>query len=177
MSRWHTPKRFPVSVNSGASAASRIEEGKTWPEPANLVRPHHLRVYRYEPDSDRGPRIDTYTIDRDKCGPMLLDAPIQIKNEVDPTLTFRRSCREGICGSCSMNIDGTNWLACIRSLDEIGDPATVYPLNNMGVVKDLVGDQGHALAQYASINPWLRSSTPAPAGQERLQSPQGAQET
>lgn len=171
VSRWRTPKRFPVPANSGASAASRVEEGKTWPEPSNATRIQHLRIYRYDPDSEQSPHIDTYVIDRDKCGPMLLDALIKIKNEVDPTLTFRRSCREGICGSCSMNIDGTNWLACIRSLDEVSEPATVYPLNNMDVIKDLVGDQSHAMAQYASIKPWLRSSTPPPP-RERLQSPQ-----
>ncbi len=172
VSRWRSPKRFPVPENSGTTPESRIEPGKTWPEPANATRIQHLRIYRYDPDSDQGPRVDTYTIDRDKCGPMLLDALIKIKNEVDPTLTFRRSCREGICGSCAMNIDGTNWLACIRSLDEISDPATVYPLNNMDVVKDLVGDQTHALAQYESLKPWLRTTTPAPAGSERLQSPE-----
>ncbi len=172
VSRWRIPKRFPVPANFGASPASRIEAGQTWPEPANATRIKRLQVYRYDPDLNRAPRIDTYSIDRDRCGPMLLDALIKIKNEIDPTLTFRRSCREGICGSCAMNIDGSNWLACIRSLDEVGDPVTVYPLNNMDVVKDLVGDQSHAMAQYASIKPWLRSTTPAPAGRERLQSHQ-----
>ena len=164
VSRWRTPKRFPVP-------AARVDAGKVWPEPAGATRIQHLKVYRYDPDSGGNPRIDTYAIDRDQCGPMLLDALIKIKNEIDPTLTFRRSCREGVCGSCSMNIDGTNWLACIRSLDEINEPATVYPLNNMDVIKDLVGDQTHALAQYTSIKPWLRSKTPAPS-RERLQSPE-----
>lgn len=171
VSSWRLPKRFPVPGNLGTSPTSRIEEGRVWPEPTNATRVKRLRIYRYDPDSDRAPHIDTYTIDRDKCGPMLLDALIRIKNEVDPTLTFRRSCREGICGSCAMNIDGTNWLACIRSLDEVSDPVTVYPLNNMDVVKDLVGDQSHALAQYTSIKPWLHSSTPPPT-RERLQSPE-----
>ena len=171
VSRWRWPARFPVPRNAGASHESRIEPGKTWPEPEGAKRVQHLRVFRYEPESGRNPHIDTYAIDRDKCGPMLLDALIKIKNEIDPTLTFRRSCREGVCGSCSMNIDGTNWLACIRSLDEIGEPATVYPLNNMDVIKDLVGDQTHVLAQYTSIKPWLRSKTPAPT-RERLQSPE-----
>jgi succinate dehydrogenase / fumarate reductase iron-sulfur subunit len=153
VSRWRWPTRFPVPRNAGASPESRIEPGKTWPEPEGATRVQHLRVFRYEPESGRNPHIDTYAIDRDKCGPMLLDALIKIKNEIDPTLAFRRSCREGVCGSCSMNIDGTNWLACIRSLDEIAEPSTVYPLNNMDVIKDLVGDQTHALAQYTSIQP------------------------
>lgn len=129
-------------------------------------------VFRYGPESGDGPRIDTYAIDRDCCGPMLLDALIKIKNEIDPSLTFRRSCREGVCGSCAMNINGTNWLACTRSLDEISDPTTVYPLNNMDVIKDLVRDQTHLFAQYHSVMPWLRTKTPAPAGRERLQSPE-----
>ena len=171
VSRWRWPRRFPLPRNTGVSAASRIQPGKTWPEPAGAKHVQHLRVFRYDPDSGCNPRTDIYAIDRDQCGPMLLDALIKIKNEIDPTLTFRRSCREGVCGSCAMNIDGTNWLACIRSLDEIAEPATVYPLNNMDVLKDLVGDQTHDFAQYASIKPWLRTQTPAPVGQERLQSP------
>lgn len=171
VSRWRTPKRFPLPANLGASSVSRIEVGRTWPEPMDATRIKRQRIYRYDPDTGRGPRTDTYTIDRDKCGPMLLDALIKIKNEIDPTLTFRRSCREGICGSCAMNIDGSNWLACTRSLDEIGDPVTVYPLNNMDVIKDLVGDQSYVFAQYASIKPWLRTKTPPPAARERLQSP------
>lgn len=171
VSRWGIPKRFPVPKNFGASPVSRVEEGETWPEPANAKRVRRLRVYRYDPDSGRSPRIDTYSIDRDSCGPMLLDALIKIKNEIDPTLTFRRSCREGVCGSCAMNIDGSNWLACIRSLDEVSEPVTVYPLNNMDVIKDLVGDTDHLFAQYASIKPWLRAKTPPAGGRERLQSP------
>jgi len=134
VSRWRRPKRFPVPRNSDTPPASRIEAGVSWPEPPGATRVQHLQVYRYDPESGRNPRIDTHAIGRDKCGPMLLDALIKIKNEIDPTLSFRRSCREGVCGSCAMNIDGSNWLACIRSLDEINEPATVYPRNNMDVV-------------------------------------------
>jgi len=172
VSRWRILKRFPVSENFDASAKSRIQPGKTWPAPTSATRLQHFKVYRYDPDSDQSPHIDTYAIDRDDCGPMLLDALIKIKNEIDSTLTFRRSCREGVCGSCAMNIDGSNWLACTRSLDEVAEPATVYPLNNMDVIKDLVGDQTHLFAQYESIKPWLRTETPAPSGRERLQSPE-----
>lgn len=172
ISRWRWPGRFPLPRNAGVSAQSRIETGRTWPEPQGAKRVQHLRVFRYDPESGDGPRIDTYAIDRDHCGPMLLDALIKIKNEIDPSLAFRRSCREGVCGSCAMNINGTNWLACTRSLDEISDPVTVYPLNNMDVVKDLVGDQTHLFAQYHSVMPWLRTKTPAPPGRERLQSPE-----
>lgn len=171
VSRWRSPKRFPVP-HSSQPPASRVETGKTWPAPTNATRTQRLNVYRYDPDSGQKPHIDTYTIDRDACGPMLLDALIHIKNTIDPTLTFRRSCREGVCGSCAMNIDGTNWLACIRTLDEVSDSVNVYPLNNLNVIKDLVGDQRHAYAQLESIQPWLKAKTPPPGSRERLQSPE-----
>ena len=102
---------------------------------------------------------------------MVLDALIKIKNEIDPTLTFRRSCREGVCGSCSMNIDGTNWLACTRFISDTAEPATIYPLNHLRVIKDLVPDLTHLFAQYAAIEPWLQTTTPEPE-KERLQSPE-----
>ena len=106
--------------------------------------------------------MDTYFVDRDDCAPMVLDALIWIKNKIDPTLTFRRSCREGVCGSCAMNIDGTNTLACTKGMDEIKDTVKVYPLPHMAVVKDLVPDMTNFYAQYASIEPWLQTKTPAP---------------
>ena len=124
----------------------------------------------------QNPRIDTYYVDRDDCGPMVLDALIWIKNKIDPTLTFRRSCREGVCGSCAMNIDGTNTLACTRGIDEV-QAATVkiYPLPHMPVVKDLVPDLTDFYAQYASIEPWLKTETPAPEKEWR-QSQRGPRE-
>ena len=99
----------------------------------------------------------------------VLDALIYIKNTIDPTLTFRRSCREGVCGSCAMNIDGTNTLACTKGMDEIEGPVRIYPLPHMPVVKDLVPDLTQFYAQYASIEPWLQTSTPTPE-KEHLQS-------
>src|SRR5581483_3103075 len=93
---------------------SRLAEGKTWPKPASAKRTTEFRIYRWNPEDGANPRIDTYYVDRDDCGPMVLDALIWIKNNIDPTLTFRRSCREGVCGSCAMNIDGTNTLACTK---------------------------------------------------------------
>lgn len=149
---------------------SRVREGKVHVELKEASSPKRIRVYRYDPDSDEGPRMDTYEIDLDECGPMVLDALIKIKNEMDSTLTFRRSCREGICGSCSMNIDGTNTLACIKPIEEIKGDINIYPLPHMQVVKDLVPDMNHFYAQYASIEPWLKNDTPMPANQERLQS-------
>jgi len=171
VSRWRLIKRFPVP-HSSSSPRSQIEPGKTWPVPAGAKHTQRLRIYRYNPESGQNPHIDTYTIDRDACGPMVLDALTYIKDTIDSTLAFRRSCREGVCGSCAMNIDGTNWLACIRSLDEVGDPVDVYPLNNLNVIRDLVGDQSHLLAQYQSIQPWLQTETPSPSNRERLQSPE-----
>jgi succinate dehydrogenase / fumarate reductase iron-sulfur subunit len=164
-------KRFPIPRDFGTPPASRIRPGKIWPAPADAKHVKRFEVYRYDPDAGANPRLDIYEVDLDACGPMVLDALIKIKNEIDPTLTFRRSCREGICGSCAMNIDGTNWLACTRFISETAEPATVYPLNNLHVIKDLVPDLTHLYAQYASIEPWLQTTTPAPE-RERLQSPE-----
>ncbi|GMG83324.1 succinate dehydrogenase iron-sulfur subunit [Paralimibaculum aggregatum] len=141
---------------------SRIRVGKTWPKPENAKDLREIRVYRYDPDGDETPRVDTYFIDAADCGPMLLDAIIKIKNEIDPTLTFRRSCREGICGSCAMNIDGTNTLACTKGLDEVKGVIKIYPLPHMPVVKDLVPDLTHFYAQHAEVQPYLKTETPTP---------------
>ncbi|MEO0958972.1 MAG: succinate dehydrogenase iron-sulfur subunit, partial [Pseudomonadota bacterium] len=141
---------------------SQIKVGRTWPKPSDAKDPREFRIYRWDPDTPDNPRVDTYTIDLAECGPMVLDAIIKIKNEVDPTLTFRRSCREGICGSCAMNIDGTNTLACLKGMDEIKGTVKIYPLPHMPVVKDLVPDLTHWYAQHASIRPWLETKTPAP---------------
>ena len=102
---------------------------------------------------------------------MVLDAIIWIKSKIDPTLTFRRSCREGICGSCAMNIDGGNTLACTKSTDEIRGAVKIYPLPHLPVIKDLVPDLTRFYAQHASIEPWLKTASPAPS-RERLQSPE-----
>ena len=168
-------KRFPVPRNFGVASESRINRGKTWPAPAGAVRVKSFEIYRYEPGSGENPRLDTFEVDLDDCGPMVLDALFWIKNNVDSTLTFRRSCREGVCGSCAMNIDGTNWLACTRFISDLGTPATIYPLANMRVIKDLVLDLRHVFAQYELIEPWLHSKTPDPE-KERLQSPRGARQ-
>ena len=107
-------KRFPVPRNFGVSPESRIERGRTWSAPAGATRVKALDIYRYDPDSEGNPRLDTFTVDLDDCGPMLLDALIWIKNKINSTLTFRRSCREEVCGSCAMNIDGADSLASAR---------------------------------------------------------------
>lgn len=151
---------------------SRISRGKHYPAPSGAANVRTFRIYRYDPDSGENPRVDSYEVDLDQCGPMVLDALIKIKNEIDPTLTFRRSCREGICGSCAFNIDGTNTLACIKSIDEIKGDVKIYPLPHMPVIKDLVPDLTHFYAQYASIRPWIRTQSPPPPDKERLQSPE-----
>lgn len=153
-------------------ANSVVKSGKTWPAPTGATRVKNFRIYRFDPDTGENPRWDTYQIDLDQCGPMVLDVLLKIKNEIDPSLTFRRSCREGICGSCSMNIGGTNTLACIKAIDAFDGDVTISPLPHMEVVKDLVPDLTHFYAQYASIKPWIQTQTPAPPDRERLQSPE-----
>ncbi|MDO5369203.1 succinate dehydrogenase iron-sulfur subunit [Paracoccus sp. (in: a-proteobacteria)] len=148
---------------------SRIRVGKTWPRPEGATNLRRFNIYRWDPDTGENPRLDTYWIDLDKCGPMVLDALIKIKNEIDPTLTFRRSCREGICGSCAMNISGGNHLACIYGMDEIDGDVNIYPLPHMPVVKDLIPDLTHFYAQHAAVHPYLITETPAP-GKEWRQS-------
>jgi succinate dehydrogenase / fumarate reductase iron-sulfur subunit len=148
---------------------SRIETGKTWPQPGKAERLKEFRVYRWDPEGAGNPRMDTYFVDAGDCGPMVLDALIWIKNKVDPTLTFRRSCREGICGSCAMNIDGMNTLACTHGYGDGARPVKIYPLPHMQVVKDLVPDLTTFYAQHAFIQPWLKTVSPTP-GKEWRQS-------
>ena len=154
-------------------ANSKVKIGDTYKAPDGATRVKKFKIYRYDPDKGANPRLDTYEIDLDDTAPMVLDALIKIKNEVDTTLTFRRSCREGICGSCSMNIDGTNTLACLKPIDEVeGDVVHVYPLPHMPVIKDLVSDLSTPYAQLTSVEPWLQADTPPPPSEERRQSPE-----
>ncbi len=148
---------------------SRVQKGKHHPAPAGAKQVRTFRIYRWSPDDAQNPRLDTYEVDVAQC-PMVLDALLKIKNEIDATLTLRRSCREGICGSCAMNINGVNTLACITGLDECQGDVSIYPLPHMPVVKDLVPDLTHFYAQHASVRPWLRTESAAP-DRERLQSP------
>jgi succinate dehydrogenase / fumarate reductase iron-sulfur subunit len=149
---------------------SKIVAGRVHPKPAAAKNTKVFKIYRWDPVAGGQPRLDEYTIDLDTCGPMVLDALIKIKNEQDGTLTFRRSCREGICGSCAMNIDGTNTLACTKGIDEVCGEVKVYPLPHMDVIKDLVPDLSKIFAQYQSIKPWLRAESEITTGAERRQS-------
>ena len=148
---------------------SRIKKGNHYTAPVGTRSLKMVQIYRWSPDEGKNPRYDTFEIDMDRCGPMVLDALIKIKNEMDSTLTFRRSCREGICGSCAMNIDGTNTLACIKPIEDIKGPIKITPLPHMSVIKDLVPDLTFAYAQYAASEPWLKTTT-LPPELERLQS-------
>ena len=150
-------------------ANSKIGSGTTHKAPAGATRTRTFKVYRWNQDDGRKPQVDNFEVDLDTCGPMVLDALIKIKNEVDSTLTFRRSCREGVCGSCAMNVDGTNTLACTKASDDVKGAVKVYPLPHLPVVQDLVPDMTTFYAQYEAIQPWMRTQTPAPAA-ERLQS-------
>ena len=161
-------------------ANSKVGKGREYKAP-NAKRVKKFHIYRYDPEDRDGtgkpknPRIDSYEVDLDACGPMVLDALLKIKDEIDSTLTFRRSCREGICGSCAMNIGdkkGTNTLACTKPISDMEGDVCISPLPHMPVIKDLVPDLSHFYAQYASIKPWIETQTPAPAGRERLQSPE-----
>ncbi|MFZ0559840.1 MAG: succinate dehydrogenase iron-sulfur subunit [Methylovirgula sp.] len=149
---------------------SRVRKGKTWPSPVSAAPLKEFRIYRWNPDDAENPRLDTYFVDTSEISPMVLDALILIKSKTDPTLTFRRSCREGICGSCAMNIDGTNTLACTKAIADVKGAVNIYPLPHMPVVKDLVPDLTAFYAQHASVKPWLQTVTPPPEKEWR-QSP------
>jgi succinate dehydrogenase (ubiquinone) iron-sulfur subunit len=157
---------LPQVTNRFLSTNLKIQDAA----PASNIK--IFKVYRYDPDQDQKPYITTYPINVDECGPMVLDALLKIKNEMDSTLSFRRSCREGICGSCAMNIDGSNTLACLTYIDKTSaNPVKLYPLPHMYVIKDLVPDMTNFAAQYQSIEPWLQTKTPKADGQaEFLQS-------
>ncbi len=149
---------------------SKVRPGKEFKAAPEATQVKRFKVYRWDPDGGENPRLDTFEVDLADCGPMVLDALIKIKDEIDSTLTLRRSCREGICGSCAMNIDGVNTLACTKPIGEITGVVKVYPLPHMPVVKDLVPDLTYFYAQYASIKPWIRTTSVPPADKERLQS-------
>lgn len=130
----------------------------------------HFKIYRWDPEKDEKPYLASYPVNLNECGPMVLDALIKIKTELDGTLTFRRSCREGICGSCAMNIDGINTLACLRRIDQNASSVKIYPLPHMYVIKDLVPDLSNFYAQYKSIEPWMKTKKPLDTNKEMIQS-------
>ena len=153
-------------------ANSKVHPGKTWALDHTAARVKTFRIYRWNPDRDAPPTLDAYEIDLDRCGPMVLDVLITINDHIDPTLAFRRSCREGVCGSCAMNIDGTNKLACLTAISDLKAGASrITPLPHLQVLRDLVPDLTGLYAQYELIEPWLQSDQAAP-DRERRQSPE-----
>ena len=150
---------------------SKVKKGRHHAAKPGAKQVRTFHVYRWDPEVGGNPRMDSYDVDVSNT-PMVLDVLLKIKNEIDPTLTLRRSCREGICGSCAMNINGGNTLACTKAMHDLpaGD-IKIYPLPHMPVVKDLVPDLTHFYAQYASVKPWIRTQS-APPDRERLQSPE-----
>ena len=141
---------------------SKINKGLVYKKKHNNHISINLKVYRWDPEENNNPRIDSYEIDKSSCGPMVLDALIKIKNEVDGSLTFRRSCREGICGSCSMNIDGTNTLACLKSIEDIKGDVVVFN-NCIEGTTEINPDSLHAGSPVISgekwaVNLWFRES-------------------
>lgn len=154
----------------GLPKNSVLQKGKEFSAPKNATNIKRVEVYRWNPDSDKNPHVDIYNIDLHSCGSMVLDLIIKIKNNIDSTLTFRRSCREGVCGSCAMNINGKNSLACVKAITDYPSTIKIFPLPHMQVIKDLVVDMTDFYAQYASIKPWIKTQTRAPTNQERLQS-------
>ncbi|CAN6441110.1 unnamed protein product [Victoria cruziana] len=132
-----------------------------------------FKIYRWNPDAPQRPYLHSFHLNLKECGPMILDALQKIKAEYDPTLAYRKSCREGICGSCSMNIDGTNTVACLKPISADTLKATIItPLPHMCVTKDLVVDLSSFYNQYKSVEPWLKTRNPPPGRKEYLQSPQ-----
>ncbi|WWC95430.1 succinate dehydrogenase [ubiquinone] iron-sulfur subunit, mitochondrial [Kwoniella sp. B9012] len=161
--------RASVSIGARSFHASSRASLAT-PSETKPAQTKEFKIYRWNPDTpSEKPKLQSYKVDLSQCGPMMLDALIKIKNELDPTLTFRRSCREGICGSCAMNIDGVNTLACLCRIDkDVNKPSKVYPLPHMYIVKDLVPDLTLFYKQYKSIEPFLKNDNP-PAQGEFLQ--------
>lgn len=149
---------------------SKIGQGKIHRCAEGCHNTKTFHIYRYNQESGENPSIDSFELDMDNCGPMILDALLKIKAEMDSSLSLRRSCREGICGSCSMNINGQNTLACTRAIEDYVDDIYIYPLPHQPVVKDLVSDLSNFYAQHASIEPWMKVKSPTSPDRERLQS-------
>lgn len=154
---------FKLPINS------IVKKGKVYPN-SEATNKRNIVIYRYDPEQDETPRFDTYELDLDRCGPMVLDAILMVKDEMDSTIAIRRSCREGICGSCAVNVNGRNTLACTKPIAEIKGDIEIYPLPHQKVIKDLVTDLQNFYAQYASVEPWMKVDSALPADREYSQS-------
>ena len=158
-------------VQFNLPANSKIVKGDFYKDQSGSKNIKIVNVYRWNPTDGKNPRVDTFEVDMDNCGPKVLDVLFKIKNEIDPSLTFRRSCAHGVCGSCAMNIDGTNTLSCIKSHTDIKGELNIYPLPHLKVIKDLIGDLSGLYRQYESIQPWLKTKQTGEEKQEIYQSP------
>ena len=134
---------------------SKIEVGNYFKDKTNSKNLRKINVYRWDPSTGKNPRVDTFEVDMDNCGPKVLDILFKIKNEIDSTLTFRRSCAHGVCGSCAMNVDGINTLSCIKSHKDIKGELNIYPLPHLKVIKDLIADLSnlYSCLLYTSPSP------------------------
>jgi len=148
---------------------SKILKGKYYEDKTNSSNLKKVNIYRWDPTDGNNPRIDTFEVEMDNCGPKVLDILFKIKNEIDSTLTFRRSCAHGVCGSCAMNVDGVNTLSCIKSHTDIKGELNIYPLPHLKVIKDLIGDLTGLYKQYESIQPWLKTTQTGQEKKELLQ--------
>ena len=137
---------------------SKIEVGNYFKDKTNSKNLKKINVYRWDPSTKQNPRIDTFEVDMDNCGPKVLDILFKIKNEIDPSLTFRRSCAHGVCGSCAMNIDGVNTLACTMAIEDTKKEVGINPLPHQPVVKDLVPDLTNFYNQHKKIQPCLKAN-------------------
>ncbi|XP_009759365.1 succinate dehydrogenase [ubiquinone] iron-sulfur subunit 3, mitochondrial [Nicotiana sylvestris] len=164
----------PIAQLHGEEGVESVGNLKKAMKLADKAKKKEFRIYRWSPDNpNQKPFLQSFFVDLPSCGPMVLDALQKIKGEEDSSLSYRRSCREGICGSCAMNIDGVNTVACLKPIDtHTSKPTTITPLPHMFVIKDLVVDLTYFYQQYKSIEPWLKTRKPPPDGREYWQTPE-----
>ena len=136
---------------------SKILKGQYFKDQTGSSNLKIIHIYRWDPTKTENPREDTFEVNLDTCGNKVLDILHKIKNEIDSTLTFRRSCAHGVCGSCAMNVDGVNTLSCMKSHKDINGDLRIFPLPHLKVIKDLVADLSTLYRQYESIEPWLKT--------------------
>ena len=136
---------------------SKILKGQYFKDKTGSSYLKKVNVYRWNPDENKNPREDTFEVDLNTCGNKVLDVLNKIKNEIDSSLAFRKSCAHGVCGSCAMNVDGVNTLSCMKSHKDIKGDIRIFPLPHLKVIKDLVADLSTLYKQYESIEPWLKT--------------------
>ena len=144
-------------VQLNLPANSKVEKGQYYKDKTGSKNIRKVNIYRWDPSTNENPRLDTYEVDMDNCSSKVLDVLNKIKNEIDPSIAYRRSCAHGVCGSCAMNMNGKNGLACTKSHSELNGDIDIYPLPHLKVLKDLIGDLSTLYKQYESVEPWLKT--------------------